>query len=169
MSFDWRILVFAWLALGIVSSMFVYWDMDRRKKVQGVWALLCIPLSVFGILIYLVVRGKIKENGRKLPPKPEYGKPEYRFKDEPKPAAKAEPKEETAPAKPVPAAKKDTPEPKKPEEPFPEPPAAEKQATWTEEKPVKKTETEGIPRCPKCGAEVSSFDAVCGDCGAKLK
>lgn len=28
---------------------------------------------------------------------------------------------------------------------------------------------EGIPRCPECGAAVSSLDALCRDCGAKLK
>ena len=28
---------------------------------------------------------------------------------------------------------------------------------------------EGIPRCPKCGAAISSSDIRCRDCGAKLK
>lgn len=28
---------------------------------------------------------------------------------------------------------------------------------------------EGIPRCPECGAAISSSDKNCNDCGAKLK
>jgi hypothetical protein len=166
MDFDWRILVFAWLILGIVSSMLVYWDMDRRKKVQGIWALICIPLSVFGLLVYFVMGGRIGDNGRELPPKPNYGKPEYRFKDEPKPAVAEEPKKEAAPE---PAPVNEAVQEQKEEEPFPEPPAAKKPEVLLDEKPSKSMDIEGIPRCPKCRAAVSSFDTVCGECGAKLK
>ncbi|MDD1772281.1 MAG: zinc ribbon domain-containing protein [Methanomassiliicoccales archaeon] len=40
-----------------------------------------------------------------------------------------------------------------------------------EEKPLKKEvkQVEGIPRCPECGAAISSSDERCRDCGAKLK
>jgi len=47
-------------------------------------------------------------------------------------------------------------EEKKPE-PAPEP----------KKKDVK--QIEGIPRCPECGAAISSSDVRCRDCGAKLK
>lgn len=168
MSFDWKMILLIWLMLGIASSIFVYWDMDRRKKMQGIWALLCIPLSVFGIVVYLAVRGKIKATGRELPPKPDYGKPEYRFKDEQKPMAEG-PKEEVVHMEPSPPVKEVMPEPQKQEDPFPEPPSIEEPPVIKEEKPPQKMQIEGIPRCPKCGAAVSSFDAKCGDCGAKLK
>jgi hypothetical protein len=40
-----------------------------------------------------------------------------------------------------------------------------------EEKPLKKEvkQVEGIPRCPECGAAISSSDERCCDCGAKLR
>ncbi|MCE5296031.1 MAG: hypothetical protein LLG16_02870 [Euryarchaeota archaeon] len=167
MDFDWRILLFAWLILGIASSMLVYWDMDRRKKVKGVLALICIPLCVFGLLIYFLFRGKIEDRGRNLPPKPNYGKPEYRFKDEQKPATTEEPEKVAAP-EPVPV-KEAEPKPNKEEGPFPEPPAAKRPDIRLEEGASKSMDIEGIPRCPKCRAAVSSFDTVCGECGAKLK
>jgi hypothetical protein len=147
--------------------MLVYWDMDRRKKVQGFWALICIPLCVFGLLIYFLFRGKIADSGRNLPPKPNYGKPEYRFKDEQKPVVSEEPKKE-ATSEPAPV-KEAEPEPKVEDEPFPEPPAAKRPDIQLEEGPSKNMNIEGIPRCPKCRAAVSSFDSVCGECGAKLK
>jgi hypothetical protein len=37
-------------------------------------------------------------------------------------------------------------------------------------KPKKEVkQIEGIPRCPECGAAISSVDEKCPDCGAKLK
>jgi hypothetical protein len=37
-------------------------------------------------------------------------------------------------------------------------------------KPKKEVkQIEGIPRCPECGAAISSVDERCPDCGAKLK
>ncbi len=39
-----------------------------------------------------------------------------------------------------------------------------------EPKPKKEVkQIEGIPRCPECGAAISSSDVRCRDCGAKLK
>ncbi|HNU35715.1 MAG TPA: hypothetical protein PKJ15_03885 [Methanomassiliicoccales archaeon] len=52
---------------------------------------------------------------------------------------------------------KERPKEKKPE-PAPEP------------KPKKEVkQIQGIPRCPECGAAISSTDVRCRDCGAKLK
>ncbi|QLH75064.1 MAG: hypothetical protein HPY73_06165 [Methanomassiliicoccales archaeon] len=170
MSFDWKIMLIVWLILGIASSMLVYWDMDRRKKVQGTWALLCIPLSVLGLGLYLVFRNKIQSTGRELPPKPDYGKPEYVFKEEPKvekvPDTVEEKRLDAPSSQPGPIKDED----KKDEEVvLPEPPPVQARAEWKEDAPVKRERIEGIPRCPRCNAAVSSFDAVCSDCGAKLK
>ena len=52
------------------------------------------------------------------------------------------------------------------EEPKPEP-TADPEAEAEPKKEVK--QIEGIPRCPKCGAAISSVDKNCPDCGAKLK
>ncbi|MCG7843956.1 MAG: zinc ribbon domain-containing protein [Methanomassiliicoccales archaeon] len=47
------------------------------------------------------------------------------------------------------------------------PKAAEPKPETAPKKVVK--QIEGIPRCPSCGAAISSVDKKCADCGAKLK
>lgn len=54
----------------------------------------------------------------------------------------------------------------KDEEPKPAP-KVEKKPEPAPKKDVK--QIEGIPRCPECGAAISSSDERCRDCGAKLK
>lgn len=54
----------------------------------------------------------------------------------------------------------------KDEEPKPVP-KVEKKPEPAPKKDVK--QIEGIPRCPECGAAISSSDERCRDCGAKLK
>ena len=52
-----------------------------------------------------------------------------------------------------------------------EAPKAERPAEEPKPEPKKKDvkQIDGIPRCPECGAAISSSDKSCKDCGAKLK
>jgi hypothetical protein len=52
-----------------------------------------------------------------------------------------------------------------------ESPKTERPAEEPKPEPKKKDvkQIDGIPRCPECGAAISSSDKNCNDCGAKLK
>ncbi len=51
-----------------------------------------------------------------------------------------------------------------------ETPTTPREEPRPEPKPKKEIkQIEGIPRCPECGAAISSSDKRCNDCGAKLK
>lgn len=190
MELDVYLILGIWLALGALSAVLVLLDMRHRKRMEPVWALLCIPLSVIGFFVYFFKYEKVGQSGkgRELPPKPDYGKPEYKFKEESQePVVQAEP--EIVQPGPVGVAEAPAEQPIDPEK-IPEQMPAEEPApveTMQEEaafeppaepvKPVeepppakqKRTRIEGIPRCPECGAAVSSYDDTCPGCGAKLK
>ncbi|HSV42595.1 MAG TPA: hypothetical protein VLH13_04205 [Methanomassiliicoccales archaeon] len=163
----WWILVI-WILIGALCAVLVYRDMRGRKRIDMKVVLLCLPLSVIGLLFYFSTRDMSKERGRELPPKPDYGKPEYRFKEEkPKPVKTAEKVEVPE----IVTKEESMPEVKVEEEPavMPTPPVEEKKEV-PEEKPRKKvTQIEGIPRCPECGAAISTYDIRCLGCGAQLK
>lgn len=58
----------------------------------------------------------------------------------------------------------------KDEEPKQPPKEEKRPEPATEPKPKKEVkQIQGIPRCPECGAAISSTDVRCRDCGAKLK
>jgi len=194
MELDVYLILGIWLLLGVVSAVLVFLDMRHRKRMEPMWALLCIPLSVIGFFVYFFKYEMVGQSGkgRELPPKPDYGKPEYKFKEEPAPEpiqATPEPVQPEpvvkieAPVEPVvePAVEPEmaveqaqivepAPEEVKQEEAVFEPPA--EPVKIVEEAPAvkpKRTQIEGIPRCPECGAAVSSYDVTCPSCGTKLK
>jgi len=190
MELDVYLIVGIWLLLGAISAILVFLDMRHRKKMEPIWALLCIPLSVIGFFIYFIRYEKVGQSakGRELPPKPDYGKPEYKFKEEPKPAPVQETTEAvmTEPEPVVEAPVQQAAEPEYVPEAVPveEPaPAVQTQEEAVFEPPAepavavaapppakpRKAQIEGIPRCPECGAAVSSYDDVCPSCGNKLK
>ncbi|OPY34553.1 MAG: hypothetical protein A4E32_00282 [Methanomassiliicoccales archaeon PtaU1.Bin124] len=109
---DLYLILGVWLLLGVLSAFLVYLDMRDRKNLDIKWILICIPLSAIGFIIYVIRVEKSQPKGRELPPKPDYGKPEYKFaeqpekKDEP---AKVEPEKAPEPkVEPVVEAKVET-------------------------------------------------------------
>jgi hypothetical protein len=162
-----------WLAIGVVVGGWISIDMSRRKAKDAKWIGLGIILNVIGLAIYLVLRDKKKDIKQ-----PEHvTPPEYRFNElkqtEAVQAPSTETKEETVPEAPqtVPS-----PEPLSPtQDPQMQKPATlpttpdESRPAYRTEQPKKFEKIEGIPRCPKCRAAVSSFDEFCPDCGAALK
>lgn len=160
-----------WLIIGVISAILVYYDMKELGEIDWKWPIICLLLSIVGAAIYYFVRPKTVIKGRELPPKPDYGKPEYRFEDDAKVAEHEERPEEDQPQVPVletsqaPSAHVEETGPAM----TPEPPSTQ---AVIEEKPAPKpkvTQIEGIPRCQECGAAVSSHDEKCPRCDAKLK
>jgi hypothetical protein len=190
MELDVYLILGIWLLIGAISAILVFLDMRHRKRMEPIWALLCIPLSAIGFFVYFLRYEKVGQSGkgRELPPKPDYGKPEYKFKEEPKPKpVKETPKAVVAEPEPVVEAYVEpvaepayVPEPEPVAEPTPVEPVQEEAVFEPPAEPVKpveapqpvkpkKAQIEGIPRCPECGAAVSSYDDTCPGCGNKLK
>lgn len=170
-----------WFMLGLISAVLVYWDVTKHGGKSLVWPLHCIIFSVVGLFVYYFFVRPNPIPGRELPKPGDYGKPDYGFPEPAKtenvstPAAPevtaameekvesvAEPFKEVVTEK-VESVKKEV-EPLAPP-PLPEAKTAEPPAPA---KPVVK-QIEGIPRCPECGAAISSYDRKCPACGHALR
>jgi len=133
MPLDLWIPVLIWLAIGAVIAIYLGRLMKREGKVEPLWVVIGLFLSVLGLMAFIGVRS-MRERGRDKAVDPKsYQPPEYKLKEGEggKEAVKAGP----------------APEPRS-------------------KKEVKRID--GIPRCPECGAAVSSLDERCRECNAKL-
>lgn len=174
MALEWNWLLLIWLILGAISAAMIYLDMKSNGKVEVKWIVICLVLSLIGFILYYVMRERkpVKKpgQGRELPPKPDYGKPEYRFEE-----AKAEPAQvvETPQVKidPEPEPKVKKAEIVSDEPVLVAPPLKENRVEPVHvEKPQPKVhQIEGIPRCSDCGAAISIHDVTCPNCGKQLK
>ena len=165
------IILVVWLTIGVVIGGWISVDTFRRDVKGAKWVALGVLLSVIGLVIYLMEHNK---KGLKGPER--HGAPEYRYTEPTAPEVQPEPVVQT-PVEPAPVVPETSPEPE-PVQPTPEPMAPEAAPLAMPEEPrpeyhswapVIREQVEGIPRCPKCGVAVSSFDDFCSECGAKLK
>ena len=146
------IILLVWLTIGIVIGGWISVDTFRRKVKGAKWVAIGVLLSVVGLLIYLMIGKKKKD----VQAEHHHAAPEYKFTEPTAPAPPAGTGKATS--EPAPVASQPV------KEPMPE--GQRPENTWA---PHIKKQLEGTPRCPKCGAAVSSFDEICPDCGAKLK
>ena len=163
------IILVVWLTIGVVIGGWISVDTFKRNVKSGKWVALGVLLSVIGLAIYLRMGNKKHLNRPSQP-----GVPEYRYIEpatsEVQSASAAKTTVEPAPIVPEPTPQPVQPSPGPsvpetnplvmPEEPRPE---------YHTLAPMIREPVEGIPRCPKCGVAVSSFDDSCLECGAKLK
>ena len=158
-----------WLTIGVVIGGWISVDTFKRNEKSAKWVALGVLLSVIGLVIYLMLRS---ENGLNRPK--QHAGPEYRYIEPTAPEVQPAPVAQTS-AEPMPVTAQDTPEPVQPN---PEPSVPETAPLAMPEEPrpeyhtsapVIREQVEGIPRCPKCGVAISSFDDFCSECGAKLK
>lgn len=174
MALEWNWLLLIWLILGAISAAMIYLDMKNIGKVEVKWIVICLVLSLIGFVLYYIMRERkpVKRSGqgRELPPKPEYGKPEYRFEEiRSAPTPVIEPQQVNIDP---------TPEPKVYEpvkiddgQVLVAPPIKEsiaEPAPLEKHKP-KVPQIEGIPRCSDCGAAISIHDIRCPNCDKQLK
>jgi hypothetical protein len=133
MPLDLWIPALVWLAIGAAIAIYLYRLMQREGKVEPLWVVIGLLLSVLGLMAFIGVRS-MRERGRDKAVDPKsYQPPEYKLKEgEGKEMVKTEPAPEPRPKKEV-------------------------------------KRIDGIPRCPECGAAVSSLDERCRECGAKLR
>jgi len=163
------ILLVVWLTIGVVIGGWISVDTYKRNVKSAKWVALGVLLSIIGLVIYLTMRNNDDHHRSE-----QHTAPEYRYSEPPtpevQPAPMAQNKVEPAPVMPQPSPEPVQPNPEPmvpeatplamPEEPRPENHTGE---------PVIREQVEGIPRCPKCGVAISSFDDFCSECGAKLK
>jgi len=140
MEIETIILVLVWFAAGGILAIWTYLDMRRRKRMEKAWIVAVFLLSIIGLALYILKVKLERSHPYQYPPPPEYGTPEYKLRG-------------GAPEETVDGASKEA------RMPSTEP---------TEEKPPLE-QVDGIPRCPHCGAAISSHDWECHKCGAKLK
>jgi hypothetical protein len=158
-----------WLTIGVVIGGWISVDTFRRNVKGTKWVALGVLLSVIGLVIYLMMREKNDLNRPK-----QHNGPEYRYIEPTAPERQAKPTTQTM-VEPAPVMTHASPEPVHPSPeptvpevdplPMPEGPRPE----YRPQEPVNQEQVEGIPRCPKCGVAISSFDDFCSECGAKLK
>ena len=163
------IALMVWLIIGVVIGGWISFDTFRRNVKGAKWVALGVLLSVIGLLIYLKLRDKNDLNRPK-----QHAGPEYRYIEPAAPEVQPRSVAQTS-AEPRPAMPHTTPEPVQPyseprvQEDAPRTMPEEPRPEYRTEPPVIREQVEGIPRCPKCGVAISSFDEFCSECGAKLR
>ena len=89
-----------WLAIGAAIAIYLYRLMQREGKVEPLWVVIGLLLSVLGLMAFIGVRS-MRERGRDKAVDPKsYQPPEYKLK-EGKETVKAEPAPEPRPKKEV--------------------------------------------------------------------
>jgi hypothetical protein len=174
MALEWNWLLLIWLILGAISAAMIYLDMKSIGKVEVKWIVICLVLSLIGFILYYVMRGRrpVKKpgQGRELPPKADYGKPEYRFEDvRSEPAKVAEVSQMKFGPEPEPVEKKTKVVSNGPVLVAPPVKESRVEPTPVERPKPKVNQIEGIPRCSDCGAAISKHDIKCPNCDKPLR
>lgn len=103
MELDLWIPIVIWLAIGAVIALYLYRLMDKEGRVERIWVVIGLLLSVLGLMAFIGVRSmKERDRDKAVDPK-SYQPPEYKLKGEER---KERPKEESKP-EPAPAPKKE--------------------------------------------------------------
>jgi hypothetical protein len=174
MALEWNWLLLIWLILGAISAAMIYLDMKNIGKVEVKWIVICLLLSLIGFVLYYIMRERkpVKKpgQGRELPPKPDYGKPEYRFEEAGSvPVSVAETPEVNIDPEPEPMVKEPVSIAAGPVLVAPPTKESKVEPTPVEKPKPKIPQIEGIPRCSDCGAAISIHDIKCPNCDKQLR
>jgi|GEM_PF-2237530 len=87
-----------WFIVGVVVAVWIYLDGKKNNDVSALWVVIGFLVSILGALLYYFLVARNRRPKEEYPPKPEYGKPEYKM-DKSVAAPEQQKPTQTAPAK----------------------------------------------------------------------